>query len=84
MLDSRFPTGLVAHLYTDKEHLGKGLASLVTRKLCKTLAELGHDSFSGILSANAPSMQLFNKLGFERYDEIDWISTEISWDASDE
>lgn len=81
---SRYPTGLLASLYTDKGHLGQGLALLVTRNLCKRIAELGYDSFSGILTTNQASLNLFRKLGFVPYDQIDWISTEISWNTSDE
>lgn len=70
-------------MQTDKQFLGQGYASLVAKSIVKQVAELGHDVLVGMVKDNTASMSLFGKLGFERIDTLDWVSTNIYWDESD-
>lgn len=79
-----YPSGNLGALQTDKQFLGKGYASLVTRAIIKQIAELGHDVLAGMVKDNTASMSLFRKLGFEYVDTIDWISTKLYWNETDE
>lgn len=71
-------------LQTDKDHFGKGYASLVLREMSKKVAELGHDINAGIFDVNTPSRTLFGKLGFKVLGNIHWICTKITWNDADE
>lgn len=59
---------LLLNLFTDKNHLRKGYAEIVTKAISKKLAEDGYDVTASIIVKNVKSLNLFNKLGFNEID----------------
>lgn len=53
-------------LQTDKDHYGRGYASLVTKALSKKIAETGCDVYTATLEKNMAAQPLYEKLGFEK------------------
>ncbi|XP_031627732.1 uncharacterized protein LOC116343668 [Contarinia nasturtii] len=80
----RLPIGLLGGLKTDKNHLGRGYGSLVTRALSKMIAELGDDIYSAVFLDNTPSHSLFKKLGFKPIGEVYFVATKINWTLAHE
>lgn len=58
------PGGGVSHLFTVKEHRGKGYARHLVKYLSKELARNGLAPFATITRANEASRNLFSRLGF--------------------
>lgn len=48
---------------------------MVLKYNSKTIAEMGHDVYAGVLEENIPSRSLFDKLGFKHNSTVYWIIT---------
>lgn len=72
-------------MQTDKDHLGHGYATLVTKANAKQIAELGCDVYTGTKVTNQASQPLFAKVGFEKLPlKKYWLCTTLNWDAADD
>lgn len=71
----RLQSGPLGALQTDERYLRRGFGSLVTRKMCKMLAELGQDTFALVDTGNEPSRRMFEKIGFKATDHTFKIRT---------
>ena len=57
------PNGM-SRLFTLEEHRRKGYANLLTRYLCKRVAQAGHSPYVKIIEGNTASEQFFHHMGF--------------------
>ncbi|XP_063697440.1 uncharacterized protein LOC134828395 [Culicoides brevitarsis] len=74
----RLQVGALGALQTDKNYLRRGFGSLVTRKMCKILAEMDQDTFALVDASNEASKRMFQKVGFELQDFTCKIRTKPS------
>lgn len=71
----RFQTGPLGTLHTKEKYRGEGLATIVVKSIFKQIAELGNDVFACVKQSNAASRAVFEKVGCEIVDEVNWIAT---------
>lgn len=69
--------GQLSVLQTLEEHKKKGYASLITKYMCKKLAEKGFHSFGSVNLGNRPSELLFEKLGFRKLGICQYIGVKM-------
>lgn len=55
-------------------HRRLGLGGLLVRYLSKRISELGEEVLAPVVSENAPSRKMFEKLGFQQIDYIYWTN----------
>ncbi|XP_034099505.1 uncharacterized protein LOC117564728 [Drosophila albomicans] len=68
----RLPLGSLGLLQVVATHKRLGLGSLMVRYLSKKIAELGEEVLSPVVTENTPSRRMFEKLGFEKIDNVYW------------
>lgn len=66
-------------LHTEKLHQNRGLATFVVRSLFKQIAELGCGVTACVNKNNLVSRAIFEKIGCQIIDEIQWIATPCDW-----
>lgn len=70
----RYDSGSVGMLQVDKNHLRKGYGTLVTKMMCKKIAEeFDSDVTSSIVPGNEKSFNMFSKLGFKVVGPHSWL-----------
>jgi RimJ/RimL family protein N-acetyltransferase len=70
----RYDSGSLAMLQVDKNHLRKGYGSVVTKLMCKKIAdEFDSDVVSSIVPGNEKSLNMFLKLGFKKCGPHTWL-----------
>lgn len=57
--------GSLAALHVDKDHVRRGLGTLVCLALTKKLGEMGEDVSASVGLPNGPARRLFQRIGFE-------------------
>lgn len=65
--------GALAIVNTVPECQGCGYGSLVSKAMCKQLAEQNDTDISAATSIGNVSEHMFRKLGFKKLEEITWI-----------
>lgn len=71
----RLQSGPLGALQTDEKYFRRGFGSIVTRKICKMLAEMDQDTFALVGPHNEPSKRMFEKIGFKVQDYCYWLRT---------
>lgn len=75
----RLDFGSLAALQVDENHQRKGYGMIVTKAICKKIAEENDvDITTNIIHANFKSLNLFNKLGFKDCDNSHWVGVRKS------
>ncbi|XP_062138697.1 uncharacterized protein LOC133847559 [Drosophila sulfurigaster albostrigata] len=72
----RLPLGSLGLLQVLSSQKRLGLGSLMVRVLSKKIAEQNLDVFAPVVTENTPSRRMFEKLGFEKIDDIYWTLEE--------
>ncbi|XP_060666228.1 uncharacterized protein LOC132798387 isoform X2 [Drosophila nasuta] len=72
----RLPLGSLGLLQVMSSQRRLGFGSLMVRVLSKKIAEQNLDVFAPVVTENTPSRRMFEKLGFEKIDEIYWTLEE--------
>lgn len=71
----RFQSGILGALQVKENFVKRGFGTLVTKAMCKILAEQNQDSIALIADTNIASKATFKALGFEIIDCCYWIKT---------
>lgn len=69
----RLQAGPLGALQVDEEFKRRGLGTLVAKKMCSILAEMGQDTFALVNVANIASRNMLEKLGFKEIDKCYWL-----------
>ncbi|XP_034099504.1 uncharacterized protein LOC117564727 [Drosophila albomicans] len=72
----RLPLGSLGLLQVMPSQKRLGLGSLMVRVLSKKIAEQDLDVFAPVVTENTPSRRMFEKLGFQKIDNIYWTLEE--------
>ncbi|XP_023172469.2 uncharacterized protein LOC111600553 [Drosophila hydei] len=70
----RTQDGLLGALQVRQTHKRRGFGNLIVRALARRIAESGDDVTAEVTVTNTASLDLFNKLGFQRIDYCHWLS----------
>ncbi|KRF81378.1 uncharacterized protein [Drosophila virilis] len=68
----RLPIGALGLLQVMDSHRRLGLGSLMVRVLSSKISELGDEVLAPVVTENTPSRRLFEKLGFQKIDNVYW------------
>lgn len=66
--------GGISVLQTDPDHRSKGYATIIIKSMIKELRNRNQIPFATIDKNNDTSLRLFKRNGFERYDEVFWVT----------
>lgn len=70
----QYDSGSLGMLQVDKNHLRNGYGILVTKVMCKKIAEdFDSDVLSSIVPGNEKSLNMFTKLGFKIVGPHTWL-----------
>lgn len=61
-------------LQTDPDHRSKGYATIIIKSMIKELRNRNQIPFATINKNNITSLRLFKTNGFERFDEVFWVT----------
>lgn len=67
-------------MHTRETYQGRGIAKAVVKNIFKQTAELGQDSFAGVLPTNVVSRALFENIGCEVVDTVYQINASCDCD----
>lgn len=70
-----WPTGAIGPLEVAKDHFRKGYGTLITKAIAREVAKVGLNCYGTVVSTNAPSIAMFNKLGFQRLETTYYVRT---------
>lgn len=87
----RLQAGALGALQVRKNHMRKGIGSLLVLSMCKILANSNLDAYAMVNAENFNNQRLFLKLGFKYIDEAYWLRTyptngckEMKWSDNEE
>ncbi|KAH8244564.1 hypothetical protein KR038_002426 [Drosophila bunnanda] len=72
----RAPDGLLAALQVKDSHKRRGFGVLVVKEFSRRVALQGQDVMAEVDQDNKASAALFRKMGFELFDQSNWLITE--------
>ncbi|EDW03851.1 GH11464 [Drosophila grimshawi] len=68
----RQPIGALSLLQVLETHKRLGLGSLMVRYLSRKISDLGDEVMAPVITENTASRQMFEKLGFQKIDNVYW------------
>ncbi|EDW03848.1 GH11461 [Drosophila grimshawi] len=68
----RLPIGALGLLQVVETHKRLGLGSLMVRYLSRKISDLGDEVLAPVVTENTASRKLFEKLGFQKIDNVYW------------